>query len=656
MNTPSIDSIAPERSQPGEESPTQPLLTMGELFRIYTQELVQQKKRTALTCFKSALFRYAVPALGGPTPANLRMKGRDAEAALEFLEQQPTSRLAELPSHLKRYFEGTTLTQKTKTTARSSTNHWLKWAIQRGTLEPQQPERPAICKFKDFRKVRPYREEVKLIPGRPSRKNRNILGCFESDYIKVEDWEDEFDTSIVCKSWKSEILNNPDIQLPVYLANPELDRDIRQFVEFLEERMQLRPPTVEKDVSTLLRFLGWLHRKQQIPLADLRITTVIPFVKLKLNPNDFVSDSGKTDRQAFREAKLSALEDLDAASEDVKVQVDGFLDAAKLSPAAKITYLTGIINVAKYVYQRETRTFRRTKSGFEDISLVKDLRSLRYEFSSPSGGKSKTVIPRESRLISWPELLEVVTKLQFEADSTHRFHLRHTRPLQSGLPSIEKVKRTDWAIACCFQRFLILAIMTATPPGRPRDYRELELGRTLLQGVFRDGIFIPKEQMREPAQAEWWIHLMPEDYRTGKCYGEWQGKLPDIRFANDKTLYQYIDEWLTRWRPVFRPNHQCLFTQHKGSPLDGNSFSNKVQTMIFRFTGVRVNPHSLRHAYVTYLKANAATEEELEGTAAFMRHSRKTQAKIYDQVDLQVKVAPSVALAQSIAESFYSNQ
>jgi hypothetical protein len=656
MDTPNIDFIEPERSQSGEETATQPLVTLGELYRAYTQELSQQENPHALACFKSALLRYVVPVLGGPSPEKLRMNRDEITFALEFLDQQPASILEGLYPQLQQHFKGLDLARKTQVTACSSINHWLKWAVQRGTLKVQQPEQPRIYKFKDFRKSRPYREEVKLIPGRPSRKNRNILGCFESDYIKVEDWDDEFDTSKICKSWKSEVLANPDVQLPVYLANLELDMDVRRFAKFLKHRMHLRPPTVEKDVGTLLRFLGWLHRQRQVPLADLRITTVIPFIKLTFKPSDFMGDSGLPDRKALREAKQCALEDLDAASGEIKEQVSEFLAAMKLSPAARVTYLTGIINIAKYVYQHETRTFRPTKSGFEDISLVKDLRSLRYEVSLAHVGKPKTVIPRESRLVSWLELLEVVTKLQTEADLTHRSHLRHTRPLQSGLPAVEKVKRTDWAIACCMQRFLILAIMTATPPGRPRDYRELELGRTLLQGVFRDGVFVPKEQMKDPTQAEWWIYLMPEDYRTGKCYGEWQGKLPDIRFANDKTLYQYIDEWLTRWRPIFQPSHQCLFTQHKGLPLNGNSFSNKVQTMIFRFTGVRVNPHSLRHAYVTYLKANAATEEELEGTAAFMRHSRKTQAKIYDQVDLQTKITPSVALAQSIAESFYSNQ
>lgn len=61
MNTPSIDLLEPGRSQPGEESPTQPLVMMGELYRAYTQELIRQKKHNALAYFKSALLRYSNP-------------------------------------------------------------------------------------------------------------------------------------------------------------------------------------------------------------------------------------------------------------------------------------------------------------------------------------------------------------------------------------------------------------------------------------------------------------------------------------------------------------------------------------------------------------------------------------------------------------------
>lgn len=651
LDCPDAVAIAtqPPESECDQECSIQDPETLGELFRRYHQQLLEHERKGELPFFRSTVARYLVPALAGPCPAGAKMKQAEVEAAFDFLDQRPASQLEDLLEPLKAYLDTQeTLAPKTKELARGAVRKWMKWAVQSGFIQAKQPLPQPMYRFREARKTEPYR----LLDGPRGRLTRNALGIFASDYIPSVDGQVPADA---WKSWRANVLLNHRAKLPVYLANPSLDAEIRQFIHFLKHRMHIRTVTAEKDVNTLLRCLGWLHRQQGMPLEDLRITSVIPLIKVKFKAREFRDSSGALDRNALREAKLAAQEDLEAVTDDVRHQIGEFLATATLSPAAAVTYLTGFINLAKYVYQHETEFFRATKSGFTDIFLVQSLRALRLEYDLKLKSNPKTVIPRSSRLASWTEILGVVEKLRVEAELTHRFRLRPERPLQSGEPTIDKVKRSDRAIAVSFQKFLILAIMTATPPGRPRDYRELELGRTLVQGAYQNGVFVFKDDLNDPTQAGWWIHLMPEDYRTGKCYGEWLGELPDIQFTSGKTLYQYMDEWLTRWRPIFQPNHQRLFTQHDGKVLSANNFANKVQTMLFRFTGIRVNPHSLRHAYVTYLKANGATEAEMEGTAAFMRHSRKTQGKIYNQIDLQDKLAPGKELAQKIAESFYSN-
>jgi len=161
--------------------------------------------------------------------------------------------------------------------------------------------------------------------------------------------------------------------------------------------------------------------------------------------------------------------------------------------------------------------------------------------------------------------------------------------------------------------------------------------------------------MKNPTHAQWWMHLLPQDYKTGKKYREWWGRLPNTRFRDGTTLYNYIEEWLTKWRPIFNPNHNRLFTGDKGKKIPAAAFSSKVERSICRFTGVRVNPHSLRHIFVTYLRQIGASEEVLNSAAKAMRHSRKTQANIYDLQDLQAALEPSLELVQKIAESFFSN-
>ncbi len=181
----------------------------------------------------------------------------------------------------------------------------------------------------------------------------------------------------------------------------------------------------------------------------------------------------------------------------------------------------------------------------------------------------------------------------------------------------------------------------------------MEIGRTLVQGIYQNGVFIPVDRMRNPAQAEWWLFLAPSDYKTGKKYGSWQSKLPNIKYGNGKYLYDYIQEWLDKWRLIFKPkNHNRLFTTQGGKPLSGPNLKSIVESGTNRFTGVRVNPQSLRKMFVTYLKERGATEAELESAAAVMRHSRATQSKIYDQQNLHSKLQPSLDLAQRLAEEF----
>jgi site-specific recombinase XerC len=146
---------------------------------------------------------------------------------------------------------------------------------------------------------------------------------------------------------------------------------------------------------------------------------------------------------------------------------------------------------------------------------------------------------------------------------------------------------------------------------------------------------------------------MPGDYKTGSLYGEWWGKLTNTIFCDGKTLYGYIDEWLTTWRPIFTPDHNNLFTQLQGNLISGSDFRQKIERLFCRFNGVPVNPHSLRHIYITYLKSIHVSDAELESAAAAMAHSRETQSKIYDLMTLQDKLAPSLELTRRIGENFY---
>ncbi|WP_414545303.1 hypothetical protein [Nostoc sp. CCY0012] len=636
--------------------------TVGEFFYLYKIHLIELKKTADILNITSVLTRRLSPAWGGPTPKGTRSSQKEIETALAFFESIPLEKLADASSSLEEYFEINKVGNTIRWLSRSQLKKMLNWGTKNEYLK--QPEHQIFYRFKEVTKSRNYPQNIKLIENRPSWGERNLLGFFDSDYVVGEAADNSKRIFSNWNNWTPHILEYPNLfsvlyaldifqsKLYLFLGNKELEVQIFDWIDFLINRLHHRLPTAERDFLAILRFLGWLHRQKNIPLENLRFQIIIPFIKLKLKREDYKNSNGIVDRAKFNLAKMTAVEDMEEAVEDMLTIFDEYLSGRQISPDSKINYMKSFINLAKFLYKDETKEFK-VQRGFRDVPLIESLRRKANEFEHERSSGAKNVIPKQKRMIPWLDVLEVVEKLRVEATLTERISVRHTRVNSKGQKPVERIKRTDRAIACDFQQFLIMAVYTAMPPGRPREYYELKLNKSIVEGILEQGIFTPKNQMKNPDLASWWIHLMPQDYKTGKIYQEWWGKLPNTQFSNGKTLYWYIEEWLTKWRPFFNPNHDYLFTTEKGKPIRGSAFAGRIERCICRFTGVRVNPHSLRHIFVTYLKDIGATEEQLNSAAKAMRHSRQTQSSIYDLQDLQSALEPSFELAQTIAESFY---
>ena len=645
--------------------------TIGQLLRVI------QEKRLAPVWgpLQSFAVRDLSPSLGGPAPKGRRSSPAAIECAFAFLDQQPIQRLEKMGVVLEARFETMALEAEKRSKARFYLKYLVAVAVELGLL--QSGERQIYYELKSQKKTRLYPTDIPLVQGRRGRMDGFALGLFEADYVygPKGDSTVEQASGPSQSTWLTAFRATPKLfsvlywvsafeaRPPCYLANKEFEQDLAACMEFWWKYLNHRIPTIGKDIGTILRLSGWYLQYQtsalgqdsrQGLLAELRLTTLIPFVKVKLERGHYIDATGKRDRQAFLLATAEAQEALEEVTEELLERLEQFLNSGTLSPGGAVTLMGAPINVAKFLYWKETRKFK-AKRGFEDIYLIEALRARRAALDQQLRASKATVIAREKRMVTWPRLLEAVEKLRAEAELVYRYHVRHTRKLQSGKTPIEKIKRTDRARATDYQQFLIPALLTAMPPNRAGVYIKLEIGSTFLQGAYRDGLFIPAAQLPDPAQATWWFHLLPEDYKTGEIYGEWWAELPNTIFSDGKTLYQYLDEWLQRWRLVFRPKHNYLFTEQKGEPLDGSNFAAIVARAICRFTQVRVNPHSFRHIYVTYLKSIGATEEVLESAAAAMLHSRLAQSSIYNLLDLQSTLQPSLALTKRIADDFYAN-
>ena len=184
-------------------------------------------------------------------------------------------------------------------------------------------------------------------------------------------------------------------------------------------------------------------------------------------------------------------------------------------------------------------------------------------------------------------------------------------------------------VAVAFQQYLVLALFSVVPD-RQRTSRELEIGRTFV---------------RQDEENQWSIVHGAGDYKTGKSYGD----RPPLPITAQLTAP--VDEFIRDWRPCLQPRGLHLFAQTKngGHPLTQDSVYQIVSRACFRHAGKRTNPHLLRDMVVTHVRSETdASEKDLEALALFMGHSLAMQKSSYDRRTLTQKVAPAVALIESL--------
>jgi len=623
--------------------------TTKEVFDLYKRLL----NPSELSLMTFTLTKYVVPSLAGPSIKGKRASEKEIEASLKFLESVPPTKLPDALKQLEQYFDK----KKIKTQERRKHRCYLKklvdYAIAEKFIEIPEEEPITFYRLKEVEKSRKHVGDTKLMEGRPSWADRNRLGVFDEDFVVVSPARKALIPFLWCPSFARSPqligaiywVEIAGIMPPIYLANEELEHQLIAFGNFLLDSLLLRRPTVIRDMETILRYLGWLRRQQGELLEQLTLNSVILFtpLKLSLSPRQF-----KDNYNQYLVEKATAVEDAEEVAQTVKENVERFLNSCQVSCASEINYVKSFVNLGKYLYHKETKQFK-LKRGFEDVPVIESLRQIQRKSEQASSDNPKTVIEKNKRMIPWPTLLWVTEMHRIEFELTHRTHVRHTRPRQDGRKPIEKVKRTSFVRARQLQHFLILALLTAMPPSRARVMYELEMGRTLKRGYKENGVFI--ENANSP-KSEWWLFLQPQDNKTRK---EWSCEIPNPMYGNGKSLYDYLQEWWEVWRPGLKPQHNCLFTctttSALGKPLDSASYGSVVTHAINRFTGVPVNPHSTRSMFVTFLKDSGATDAQMDSAAKFMRHSRQTQEKIYNQQTLHKELELSGLIAKRLVES-----
>jgi hypothetical protein len=607
-----------------------PPATVRELLERYERHLQTtpdpSKAQQEIRLTQTALLRYTVPGWGGPKPLSERLSSREIEAAIKFTESIGLAQFQKSLAVLEKVIQQLENTEpredrkKYFQELRKRNRHYFlklwNWTNDQGWFEPFVIQKPTTAQYCFSKKVegKDPLSRVRLTERRYTERSSQ-----KSSELDCEQKLQE--KTFALGTVKGDFIN---LYLQTQLT------DLRNSMTDGRMGESLREVSADQHLNNVLQLLGWFHRVEGVPLADLRLETLVPFVELRPS----IEDTDSTDQLVLKswlaeeKAKRVAGEIEENARKHLHWRDSRIPGNPKLSPSSKLSIIGACIVVAKYVYRSQTN--QDDTDNFGDIPAVRRLRKLSRELTKQRKN-TPNVVPHDAKMVPWTELLKAVEQyLRVEAD-LERYS--------------DGSKRSQRARGGSMQRFLLSSFMTIMPPDRQRTYRELVEGKTLVQGQLNGSGFTPRNRMADPENAKWYIQLEPSDYKTGSTYGPWLGEVPNVHYPDGKTFYGYIDEWRHHWRQVFAPNHQYFFTQPNGKPFTAISLKDLIRKAFYRLLGVPITPHIFRSMFITYLYEQQVSGHVLDSAALAMHHSRRMQAESYNRQEQSDKLLPSLTLA-----------
>ena len=233
-------------------------------------------------------------------------------------------------------------------------------------------------------------------------------------------------------------------------------------------------------------------------------------------------------------------------------------------------------------------------------------------------------------------LLEVLEILRHNASATHT------------KKAVGKKKITLRIKSRNLLYFLCVAFSMLIPPDRPDALVSLQIishdkkNNSLLLGILKNGKFTFKENMDNPEDAKWYIHLVK--YKTKKTYGEyWSLPIPNIKFRDGKLFYDYIEDWLKNKRNYNNEcNHNYFFRRQIDlEPMTPSDWYTMISTRFINYTFKAIDSTTLRHMYVTELRNRGATDAEKIAAAYAMHHSLEIANNVYNEQEQYEIMIPS---------------
>ena len=569
---------------------------LADAFKQYTVE--EQNKPQNISNLKTALIRYTLPAFGFvvPSRSSNRFHPNDVDLALEFAS-------------------GIALDRDICNTLISLQETVLKKA--KISLHNARQQRKNLHKFTIFLEEKKVNEEYIVKEKKVYQASKKVVkDCSHiEENRKKASPKQEIKLSLNYQDYSGNDLSN----------KKEINRiknELNKFESFLPA-IQKAKRTRDETVEVMKRLLGWYYIKENRNLTKVSLQNMIKVFDVNLKVRNF------KDRDSHYIARGILIDDAKEEARGVIDFIDSFFCEYEVnSRGTKIKYINSLIALAKYRYLKITDIDE--CMNYEDIPVIRRLRVF-------SNRLLKEPQKTNEKLPTWNTVIGVLKELKRRCDNSK---------YQDGCKKIDTVLASD------LQRFLMFGMFTLVPPSRSRVIRELRLGETLKHGLFKDGVFIPKNKLKLGEEAKYYIHLQPEDYKTGNTYGEWRAEFPNVKFKDGTLFYDYLNKWIYEGhRNVLLRNekHNYLFVGNvKAKPFNKNRINSAIRNMFKSTIKQKVSPHKLRTIYRTYLVNKGASQQELDSCAFWMRHSPEIARKVYTRLTLAQKTNPGLEVTQRL--------
>ncbi len=649
----------------------QKIETVFDAVIVYKKLIEQGKLSCNFSSLKTALMRYTAPAWGFNPPPKEKNLSIDC---LDFLKTIPLSRLNGATKDQEEYFD---LIKADKDCRRQNRHHLKKfvdWVEEQGWLISIDPHTKLP---KGYRYIRPAGKR------KPDAHRINTTG---KKRIKP----------FAIGTSPNEIYYDASLGKTI-IGNLELTKDIEDYLNFERSRGRTSEDSLQEDVEYIRIYLGYLHRVKGTPISELRLTSIIPHIRLRYSIDDFLIDKENNPvdtikaYQDFSITEIMTKQREKKIAEDVSSQFDEYIQwwdkqyteigSPPTRKSTKKIFFKTMLSVGRFVYRDERETDEDTK--FESVKIVWRI-YLKLKNTKIDLKEAKKTI--QNRCVPLPIAFKVF-EMQRERTNYHW----SSKPSKSCKNNTRYVKRSLQAIAEDFQRTVVLGLMLLIPTDRQQTYRNLIFGETLLKGMIVEHGFgkvkcIPAATMENPKEAKYWLNL--KDFKTAGTHGEFWYPVPNTRFKDGRYFYEYIDAWLFGfedkngtwtehfykgenknwqgyispegikggWRNYFNPSHDYIFLRTRSlQPFNVSRFSSYIEQIFGKFTcdlleePVPVTPHSIRHMQATYTENNMnLTNEQKESLAYCQHHTKKVREQFYSHLENMRKIAPAVEVMNQV--------